>query len=114
MTISNRDDMVTSRLLTQAAVHGRPVEDEAGQILRASLTREPPAAMRARFAPLGGVELPTITRDPMRERAMITSSPPATSRTSAPNPFPASDIETITAATPTAATIRLGPNPEPK
>jgi len=64
---------VTSRLLTQAAVHGRPMEDEAGGILGASLTREPTApvnlaaAIRARFAPFGGVELPTITRDPMRE-----------------------------------------------
>ncbi len=76
ITISNRDDTVTSPLLAQAAVHGRPMEDEAGEILRASPTREPPAAgnlaaaIRARFAPLGGVELPTITRD-------LTRAPPS-------------------------------------
>jgi hypothetical protein len=52
------------------------MEDEAGEILRASPTREPPAAgnlaaaIRARFAPLGGVELPTITRD-------LTRAPPS-------------------------------------
>jgi len=49
------------------------MEDEAHDILRSALSREPTrrgslaASIRARFAPLGGVELPVATREPMRE-----------------------------------------------
>jgi plasmid stability protein len=48
------------------------MEDEARDILRSALSREPTrkgslaASIRARFAPLGGVELPVIAREPMR------------------------------------------------
>jgi len=72
ITIRNLDDTLKSRLRVQAAVHGRSMEDEARDILRSALNREPTrkgslaASIRARFAPLGGVELPVITRDPMR------------------------------------------------
>ena len=71
ITIRNLDDMLKSRLRIQAAVHGRSMEDEARDILRSALSREPTrkgslaACIRARFAPLGGVELPVITREPM-------------------------------------------------
>lgn len=49
------------------------MEDEARDILRTALNQPPAtpatpaAAIRARFAPLGGVELPQMPRDPMRE-----------------------------------------------
>ncbi len=72
ITIRKLDDSLKSRLRIQAAVHGRSMEDEARDILRAALNREPTrpgnlaAAIRARFSPLGGVELPVIPRDPMR------------------------------------------------
>ena len=72
ITIRNLDDALKSRLRIQAAVHGRSMEDEARQILRSALSRDPArprslaASIRARFAPLGGVELPSVARDPMR------------------------------------------------
>lgn len=73
ITIRNLDDTLKSRLRIQAAVHGRSMEDEARDILRSALNREPTrkgslaASIRARFAPLGGVELPINAREPMRE-----------------------------------------------
>lgn len=73
ITIRNLDDTLKSRLRIQAAVHGRSMEDEARDILRSALNREPTrrgslaASIRARFAPLGGVELPVIPREPTRE-----------------------------------------------
>lgn len=73
ITIRNLDDSLKSRLRIRAAVHGRSMEDEARDILRSSLSQEPAgqqnlaAAIRARFAPVGGIELPAIPRDPIRE-----------------------------------------------
>lgn len=72
ITIRNLDDPLKARLRIQAAVHGRSMEDEARDILRSALNREPSlqgdlaTAIRARFAPLGGMELPTVPREPMR------------------------------------------------
>jgi len=72
ITIRNLDDSLKSHLRVQAAVHGRSMEDEARDILRSALSREPrrqrnlAAAIRARFAPLGGVELQPTPRDAMR------------------------------------------------
>ena len=72
ITIRNLDDTLKSRLRIQAAVHGRSMEDEARDILRSALNREPTrkgslaASIRARFAPLGGVELSVVAREPMR------------------------------------------------
>lgn len=72
ITIRNLDDTLKSRLRIQAAVHGRSMEDEARDILRSALSRERTrmgslaASIRTRFAPLGGVELPVIAREPMR------------------------------------------------
>ncbi len=72
ITIRNLDDTLKSRLRIQAATHGRSMEDEARDILRSALSREPapapklPAAIRARVAPLGGVDLRTTPREPMR------------------------------------------------
>lgn len=73
ITIRNLDEPLKARLRVQAAVHGRSMEDEARDILRTALAREPTqpvnlaAAIRKRFAPLGGVELPEMAREPMRE-----------------------------------------------
>jgi plasmid stability protein len=73
ITIRNLDGPLKARLRVQAAMHGRSMEDEARDILRTTLNRMPAppvnlaAAIRARFAPIGGVELPEIPREPMRE-----------------------------------------------
>jgi plasmid stability protein len=73
ITIRNLDDSLKSRLRIQAATHGRSMEDEARDILRSALnqTAPPPAnlvdTLRARFAPLGGFDMPDVPREPMRE-----------------------------------------------
>lgn len=73
ITIRNLDEPLKARLRVQAAVHGRSMEDEARDILRTALSREPAqrsnlaAAIRKRFAPLGGVELPDVPREAMRK-----------------------------------------------
>ncbi len=72
ITIRNLSDDLKQRLRMQAAEHGRSMEEEAQEILRAALTEDtPPAnlaqAIRAHFAPLGGVELEIPPREPMRE-----------------------------------------------
>jgi len=73
ITIPNLDDALERRLRIQADSHGRSIEDEARDILDAALNREPlragglVASIRAKIAPLGGVELPHIPREPMRE-----------------------------------------------
>jgi antitoxin FitA len=78
ITIRNLDEPLKARLRVQAAVHGRSMEDEARDILRVALSREPAkpanlaAAIRARFARLGGVELPEVPREPMREPPDLT------------------------------------------
>jgi plasmid stability protein len=73
ITIRNLDQALKTRLRVQAAHHGRSMEDEARDILRTALSRrrrEPvnlAAAIRARFAPLGGAEIPQPPREPMRD-----------------------------------------------
>jgi antitoxin FitA len=73
ITIRNLDEPLKTRLRIQAATHGRSMEDEARDILRSALNQElarPPnlaAAIRARFAPLGGLDLPEVPRESMRE-----------------------------------------------
>lgn len=73
MTIRNLDDSLKQRLRLRAATHGRSMEDEARDILRAALaTSEPPApnladAIRARLVSVGGVELDIPPREPIRE-----------------------------------------------
>ena len=72
MTIRNLDDDIKQRLRIQAAKHGHSMEEEARAILRAALT-EPASltnlarAIRARFEPLGGVELDIPPREPMHD-----------------------------------------------
>lgn len=72
MTIRNIDDQLKARLRVQAAQHGRSMEDEARDILRAALSVEPArvtslvAAIRARIEPLGGIDLELPERELIR------------------------------------------------
>ena len=72
MTIRNIDDRLKARLRVQAALNGRSMEDEARDILRAVLSVEPARggslvkAIRARIAPLGGIDLELPEREPIR------------------------------------------------
>ena len=72
ITIRNLDDDLKLRLRIRAAEHGRSMEEEARDILRRVMAETPPprnlaAAIRGRFAALGGVELELPPREPMRE-----------------------------------------------
>jgi antitoxin FitA len=73
ITIRNLDDKLKQHLRMRAAQHGRSMEEEARVILRLALAEERAApqdlglAIRRRFAPLGGVDLPSAPREPMRE-----------------------------------------------
>lgn len=73
LTVRNLDPALKERLRVQAAEHGHSMEAEARRILRAALTPQsgpPPRHLydrvRARFAPLGGVELELPPREPPR------------------------------------------------
>ena len=72
--LQNLDGDLEARLRDRAASHGRSVEQEAKDILRAALApAEGPAPdnlatrIRARMAPYGGVDLEIPPREPMRE-----------------------------------------------
>ncbi len=72
ITIRNLEDDVKQRLRVRAAQHGHSMEEEAREILRRELGEGAPArnlaaAIRARIAPLGGVDLAIPAREPMRE-----------------------------------------------
>ncbi len=72
ITIRNLDDDVKTRLRMRAAENGHSMEEEARRILREAVRRKPSAqnlarSIRARFAPLGGVELELPPRGPGRE-----------------------------------------------
>lgn len=72
ITIRNLDDDVKTRLRVRAAEHHRSMEEEARLILRDAVGRKPGTqnlaeAIRARIAPLGGVDLELPPREPGRE-----------------------------------------------
>ena len=73
ITVRNLEDGVKHRLRIRAAENGRSMEEEARDILRTALYHQEPgqenlaSAIRARFAPLGGVELDIPSRSPMRK-----------------------------------------------
>ena len=73
ITVRNLEEGLQRRLRIRAAENGRSMEQEARAILRAVLDQEASkgkdlaSAIRARFAPLGGVELDIPPRGPMRE-----------------------------------------------
>ncbi|WCM86875.1 MULTISPECIES: plasmid stabilization protein [Pseudomonadota] len=72
MTIRNIDEQLKGRLRIQAAIHGRSMEEEARDILRAALSKEPERApslvqaIRARVEGLGGVEIELPAREAIR------------------------------------------------
>ncbi len=71
ITIRNLDDNVKTRLRVRAAENHRSMEEEARLILRDAVGRKPSsqnlaAAIRARVAPLGGVDLELPPREPGR------------------------------------------------
>ena len=71
--IRRLDDSVKARLRIRAARHGRSMEAEAREILKAELARPADTTKKLferiheRFAALGGFELPKIPREPIRE-----------------------------------------------
>ena len=73
ITVRNLEDGLKRRLRIRAAENGTSMEQEARDILRAALYTEQSSgadlvrSIRARFAPLGGVELELPPREPMRE-----------------------------------------------
>jgi plasmid stability protein len=72
MTIRNLDDRLKAKLRVRAASHGHSMEDEVRDILRAALSDPEPGgatlvdAIRARIAPLGGVDLDQPPREAIR------------------------------------------------
>ena len=73
LTIDNIDADLQRRLSTRAAANGHSLQDEARDILRRTvedapeMPQNPAADIRARFAPLGGVDFNLPPRGPMRE-----------------------------------------------
>lgn len=73
ITIRQLDENIKSRLRIQAAHHGRSMEEEVREILRAALSAASPVKgnlaerIRQRFAPFGGVELKLPRRDAIRK-----------------------------------------------
>ena len=74
LTIRNLDPVIKERLRVRAAEHGHSMEAEARRILQTALTgtarplgRNLYERVRARFSPLGGVDLELPEREPARE-----------------------------------------------
>jgi plasmid stability protein len=73
ITVRNLEDGLKHRLRVRAAENGRSMEEEARDILRMALNHQGSihenlaTAIRARFAPLGGVELEIPPRSAMRK-----------------------------------------------
>ncbi len=73
ITVRNLEEGLKRRLRVRAAENGRSMEEEARVILKTALYHQPStrenlaAAIRARFAPLGGVELEIPPRSPIRK-----------------------------------------------
>ena len=73
LTINDLDEGLVVGLQARAAVNGKSMEEEALDILRAALWTEasppidPGHAIHARFAALGGIDLPPTPREAIRE-----------------------------------------------
>lgn len=73
MTIRNLDEALKAKLRVRAAQHGKSMEEEVRDILRSALATEAPqpdnlyAAIRELVEPFGGVDLPDIPREPIRD-----------------------------------------------
>jgi len=77
ITIRRLEDATKERLRIRASQHGRSMEEEAREILKVALSgngtaeRNLAASIRRRFAPLGGVDLADVPREPMRRPIAI-------------------------------------------
>ncbi len=77
ITVRNLEEDLKRRLRIRAAEHGRSMEQEAREILKEALDTGRPAekdlaaAIRARFAPFGGVDLELPSREPMPEPTQL-------------------------------------------
>jgi antitoxin FitA len=75
ITIRNLEEHTKRKLKIRAAMHGHSMEQEAREILRSALRSAPEKsanlakAIRRRFAPLGGVDLEPLPREPIRDPA---------------------------------------------
>ncbi len=73
ITVRNLEEGLKRRLRIRAAENGRSMEEEARDILRMVLYRQPPdqenlaSSIRARFASLGGVDLEIPPRTRLRQ-----------------------------------------------
>ena len=73
ITIRNLEETTKRKLKVRAAMHGHSMEQEAREILKGALSSAPKKpvnladAIRRRFAPLGGVELEPLPREPIRD-----------------------------------------------
>ena len=76
ITIRNLEETTKRKLKVRAATNGRSMEQEAREILKSALQQTPQkpktgadlvASIRRRFAPLGGVELESYPRGPIRD-----------------------------------------------
>ncbi len=73
ITIRQLPDETKRKLRVRAAQHGRSMEQEAREILKAELAKNPSSprnlvkAIRDIFEPLGGVELEIPPRGPIRD-----------------------------------------------
>lgn len=75
ITIHDLDDDMKARLRIRASRHGRSMEEEARNILLATLSTDPEPGtgaalvvdIRARVEPFGGIDLELPPREPMRE-----------------------------------------------
>jgi plasmid stability protein len=73
MSMRNIDESLRSRLRIRATQHGKSMEEDARDVLRTAPSAEAQtggdlgAAIRSRFAALGGGDLAVSRREPMRE-----------------------------------------------
>jgi len=76
ITIRNLDDALKSKLRIRAARLGRSMEEEVRVILKDVLAEEEVPknlgeSIHRRFANLGGIELPAIIREAIRDRSLF-------------------------------------------
>lgn len=72
ITIPNLDEETKHKLKVRAAKLNRSLEEEARNILCSALAEEPPETpladrIQARFQRLGGIELPVVEREGIRQ-----------------------------------------------
>lgn len=77
IVIRRLEEATKKRLRLRASQHGRSMEEEARAILKLAVAsgsqveKNLAQSIRRRFAPLGGVELPELAREPMRRPPKI-------------------------------------------